>query len=261
MMEEHCTHELVSSTIYDTLAHVRLGQNLGINYVRSLKDQLDIRICDDVISISQSSQSDLGITGVVWDCGLYMVDYLVHSFRNGSDFGDTILEIGCGTGIVGISYLALCMQMTNNRVLVQPQNFTFTDKIISAAFTNNLQTIMDRQSDGRIQVTCIEYDWFNYNNIPEHLTGKNYSTIFCSDILYESKLYDSLLILLKSLTFERLILTFKRRHDEKERPFLEELEKYYKLTLVDANSFPLVNIDIKDIIYLYIIIIEPLTNI
>ena len=70
-----------ATKIYETTkttAALQLGSRLGINYIRSQKEYVSIKIGDvDEIMLNQTSMGLMAISGVVWDAGLLLVDYLV----------------------------------------------------------------------------------------------------------------------------------------------------------------------------------------
>ena len=82
-----------------------------------------MRTCNPVFSINDFFEGILGISTVVWDSGLLMVDYLISRKErqiiqssspssssmpsaSNSSLG-TCLDLGCGTGVVGIAALLL----------------------------------------------------------------------------------------------------------------------------------------------------------
>ena len=88
--------------------------------MRSQKESIEVKVCDEVLEVSQSCLGLIAISSVVWDAGLLMVDFLseictsdstclsTDSFCNAeiagvihNDFklGRT-LDLGCGTGSV-----------------------------------------------------------------------------------------------------------------------------------------------------------------
>lgn len=97
-----------------------LGSRLGVNYMRTqekiLKVDIITRANDNSIPrrrssimVQQFSNGDNGIPGAVWDAGLLLVDYLnQHPFRvSSADSMDGtsahVLDLGCGTGIIGMA--------------------------------------------------------------------------------------------------------------------------------------------------------------
>ena len=54
-----------------------------------------------------------------------------------------------------------------------------------------------------------------------------------------------------------MILCYKRRHDEAEILFFDELEKTFAIDLIDMKSFPLININEPDTEEVYILHIFP----
>lgn len=94
------------------------GQRLGVNYTQAQAEQLPVTIQSRSVHVQQSSMGVLAITGVVWDAGLYMVDFLSWLCSNQRPllqcddmelqrafFDETpfqlkeVIDLGCGTGI------------------------------------------------------------------------------------------------------------------------------------------------------------------
>jgi len=124
--------------IFD-VSQSEIGQRLGVPFMRAQADSVNVFIdIDDSTSLSSSSsspssssssspstalsdntansniievsicQSSLGVLGistVVWDAGLYLIDYLIHEqnlFNMNKEYSlGCVLDIGCGTGICG----------------------------------------------------------------------------------------------------------------------------------------------------------------
>jgi hypothetical protein len=224
------------------------GQMLGISFVRSQQENLSVCVNNAIIQFEQFNGGIIGISGVVWDCGLFLVDYIVFLFCNDHNFGSSTLDIGCGTGIVGIAFLELV------RNKVQNLNMIFTDKILSDIFKGNLSGCVSQYDPQKLNCTTIPYDWLE--KTPDILLDTHYSTIFCSDILYEPKVHSSLIHLFKLLHFDTIIISYKRRKDREEKYFFEQLSLEFDLCLISPGSFPLVNLSISETKGLYIITVR-----
>lgn len=89
------------------------GSKLGIDFVRSQESELTILLSDDEkdsLTIKQFSEDEEeGISTVVWDCALLLVDYLtkinptfLSSLCTTKGFSRHFVDLGCGTGIIGM---------------------------------------------------------------------------------------------------------------------------------------------------------------
>ena len=74
----------------------RLGNRLGIDYLRACTESISIEYKENILNFSQNSTEELG--GVIWDTGLLMTDFLIE-FANEMLLNKSCLEIGCGTGV------------------------------------------------------------------------------------------------------------------------------------------------------------------
>jgi uncharacterized membrane protein YadS len=87
-----------------------IGSRLGIDFMRAQSESLAINVYSKQLSLQQSHIGMLGISGVIWDCGLLMADFLCTYFgeerpRISSLRLDRMLDLGCGTGICGLTAL------------------------------------------------------------------------------------------------------------------------------------------------------------
>jgi hypothetical protein len=233
-----------------------IGQRLGISYMRSQQEELSISFGPEKLILQQSSSGPMAISSVVWDAGLILVDFLYSSnhsnssmFRNicekSSQLGH-VLDLGCGTGIGGIA----CVTTGCNSV-------TFTDTFLSNILKENMDSL-----SSTIPKTFVAYNW-EEKSMPIsllHPTNNEYEiwdTIICSDVLYDSKYHSSLMNVLKTIRFSKLIISYKKRHDEHEKKFFEELNIWCDLYIVNKDLIPLVNLPLNALSNLYVIIAIP----
>ena len=86
----------------------KLGSRLGVPYVRTQKENLDIHLpaFQKSFKVAQFSEGDNAISGAIWDAGLLVVDYLCSEptlITEGHKQGLKVLDLGCGTGVIGLS--------------------------------------------------------------------------------------------------------------------------------------------------------------
>jgi SAM-dependent methyltransferase len=262
-MVEASIHLLSIEDLYAEEVTCELGQRLGVSYTKAQQDEIEIHINDEVVSILQSSLGVVAISGVVWDAGLLIVDFLVWISSNHISYniiGDTdsrfysryfsepvvlgkVLDLGCGTGVAGI---AAC-KLRASSVIFSDYRCTCEDNIASYI-------------DG-INARFVEYDWtrplidelklVDVDGRQEVLT---WDTVLCSDVVYENKLLGPLFERLSELAYRRLIITYKRRHDEQEREFFEKLSSICDLCVLKPENFPLVNLPITSTQGLYVVL-------
>lgn len=88
--------------------------------------------------------------------------------------------------------------------------------------------------------------------------SSHWTTVFCSDVLYEQSLCNCFLRLVRKLKFDELILGYKRRKDSEERRVIESLEHLYDVKLIEPSSFELKNLQKDDTVGLYLLRISPI---
>lgn len=259
------THEW-ESTMYMQEEGIIIGQRLGVSFLRSQEEYVHLLVDNHSLKLYQSSLGIMAISGVVWDAGFLLSDYL--AANRVSAIGNT-LDIGCGTGVGGISAL-----------LLGATTVTFTDSFIPPSFEDNMSQLSEEQ---REKTAFVPFDWSTEILCRElispinpllSLANKNstslsssanldcplpYDTILCSDLLYDQKAHEPLLRVLKQIMFKKAIFAYKRRHDEPERLFFHQLNKFCTISVVGQNSFELRNVSLQATSGLFIVIAIPLS--
>lgn len=223
------------SIIFPQDVSSELGQRLGINYVRTLQENVEIDINGHKLLIGQSSLGMMAISSVVWDCGMLMVDFLCSCYS--TDIQESsVLELGCGTGLVGLS-----------AHLLGARNMVLSDIVLTDGLERSLENI-----------PSIKYEHYNWNDVvvPATLTAEKWNVVLCSDVLYDAKNYLGLLRLIGTLSFDRLIIAYKRRHDEEEKQFLTSLSETCTIRVVRNDSIELKNLSKSALSGLFIIVVE-----
>ena len=247
-----------------------IGQRLGVPYLRTLEETLVVCIGPSTtLTMHQCSLGLTAISGVVWDCGLLLVDFLVwetertnqvHLSGNKDDQKhafENVLDLGTGTGICGIA-----------AIILGASRVVFTDINEPPSFEDNLHQLT---VDQRERALFVAYDWSIElveaaiispptsigTEENGHTTGL-WDTVLCSDLLYDQKNHESLLRVLRTIRFKRAIFAYKKRHDLPESVFFLELETFCHLFVIQPEEFPLLNLLPSSTPGLFIIIATPL---
>ena len=215
-------HKLDYLSIYLKIAPRRVSP-----FLRAEQTAVSISVENKTIEVEQECSTS-GISGVVWDCGLLMVDILDSVLHSSLSFPDMkrlvpsktnkCLDLGCGTGVVGVACALLGFD-----------DIVLTDGNATEAIKRNIERLGDKKD----KCSFVEYKWGNSNGVPIELTGVSWDVVICSDVLYEKSSHIPLLEVLESLRFDRMFMTYKRRHDDAEKGFLTNLCARYLVEEID----------------------------
>ena len=241
---------------------VAIGQRLGVPYLRAQQEELCVNLGGDVpiLTVHQCSMGLAAISGVVWDCGLLLVDFLIwESDRGISGTKGRVLDLGTGTGICGLAALVL-----------GASHVTFTDINEPPSFVDNLQQL---SPDLRQRVVFVAYDWSSTTidsrlATPPHTEETNltldepdnqaarecWDTVLCSDLLYDEKAHQTLINTMQKVAFKRAVFAYKKRHDAPERAFFLQLETFCDLQVMSPNEIPLQNVTSTSLPGLFVVI-------
>lgn len=199
------------------------GSRLGISYMRAQEPFVDILLdkTGRSVRVSQYIEDRESISGVVWDAGLLVADFIISEKARGvaAGSGTHILDLGCGTGIVGTVVSAVC----------EGVELTFSD-IPSVKDIVQANLFM---ADASERVSFVPYDWCSAEPPPPTLLSPQggtatdrWHTVYCSDLLYDENMLRPLLDLLKVMNFQRCVFGYKKRHADAELQFWRELSQW-----------------------------------
>lgn len=204
----------------------------------------------------------------------------IHDFS----FGCT-LDIGCGTGIGGVTALLLgaeyvlftdmhkrsCLDDTLNQLQQQQQQLI--DKTAFVSYEWNEIVIDERITSCHYTVGTADADDDDIDNEKkEHCTRsssnrsisdrgdhpiKHWDTVICSDLLYEAANHMKLLNVLKGIKFKRAFISYKKRHHIPEVEFFRCLSQSFDIFLCDPKSITLNNLPPNALSGLYLLLIIP----
>jgi predicted nicotinamide N-methyase len=225
-----------------------IGKRLGVSYMRSTMEYIDLTVNGHSMKLYQSSMGIMAISGVVWDAGLFLADYML-AYRD-LTFGCRVLDLGCGTGVCGITAVLLGASVT------------FSDISEPPSFDDNIGQLSDEL---RERHEFVSFDWSQAVPCPELISPRivnsqvspcelPWDTVFCSDVLYDQKAHNPLLRLLKQIKFNKLIISYKKRHDAPEKEFFRALSLFCSIEVVLPGTFQLQNLCASSTSGLYIII-------
>lgn len=226
-----------------------LSRSAGVPYVRAACPTIDIISSNSVtdplvLSFAQNVDDDVG--GVIWDCGLLLVDCVLCLLRvdnmwqsateisgddvnnNSGDVGSEmrfqagasewhVLDLGTGTGVAGIVSALNGVGRT-----------TLTDYKEYDVMKENLTSHCAHLSPSRCDF--FEYSWGDA--LPPQWSNEGcgeksratFDFVLAGDILYNSKCHAELESTIRLLSFKCMLITYKRRHDDVESTLLAKLE-------------------------------------
>ena len=89
---------------------------LGVDFMRASRPSLSVALRRAGVSLTLAQDLDLGLGGVVWDCGVALAELL--DAHPELVRGKRVLELGSGTGVVGIA-AAVSETAAHNQLAVE----------------------------------------------------------------------------------------------------------------------------------------------
>lgn len=140
------------------------------------------------IKESRNLISGLGTTGLrTWEASLFVTDYLLNQISNEMFDrlfnGKDVLELGCGTGFIGISLFKYRSE-TTPRIYMTDGDSQLIDNIDANLHLNSID-----KDDNKFDVRKL---WWGEDPIPDGV-----STLIAADVTYDSSIIPSLIKTLK----------------------------------------------------------------
>ncbi|KAL6086339.1 hypothetical protein STEG23_000137 [Scotinomys teguina] len=180
--------------------------------------------CGHELSITQNFGSRLGVAARVWDAALSLCNYF--ESQNVDFRGKKVIELGAGTGIVGIL------------AALQGGDVTITDLPLALEqIQDNVRTNMP--SGGRAKVCALSW------GIDQHGFPGNYDLVLGADIVYMEPTFPLLLGTLQHLcgSHGTIYLASKMREEHGTESFFRHfLPQYFQLELAQRDEDVNVNI-------------------
>lgn len=219
------------------------ARSTGVPFIRAAAPSIEI-ICNSDntaplrLSFAQDVNDDVG--GVIWDCGLLLVDYVISLFADNKSSGscehshkiENVLDLGSGTGVAGIA-----------AAINGATEVTLTDYKLYTVMKKNIEKWREISSFFKsTNKTCeyVQHTWGE--DLPASWKSVCFDLLLASDVLYNSKCYDELEKTLRDLKFSCMITTYKRRHDDLERNFLERMESHFDIMELKKDDMCLKNV-------------------
>ncbi|XP_064598548.1 protein N-lysine methyltransferase METTL21A-like [Liolophura sinensis] len=163
--------------------------------------------------VVKQNWKELGVAAVVWDAAAVLCEYLDQN-QHLVD-GRTIIELGAGSGIVGIiaAYLG-------GRV-------TITEREVAMGYLNSV--VHDNIDVDKYNVSVTTLDWTS--DLTEF--PKPFQVILGADVIYIEETFDDLVKTFRHLSDEKTVIfiSCKVRY-ERDSKFLEMMQKYFELKKV-----------------------------
>jgi hypothetical protein len=156
------------------------------------------------ISIAQESRMHLG--GRVWGASVHMLRYFAHSIESSTACRDlswhrpTLLELGAGTGLLGIGMALAPSPAPDRRVEVR-----LTDKAdLLPQIEDNIRANLEEDEIGR--VAAMELDWMRWEDASYwtqggagHRAAAGVEVVLAADCIYFASLYRPFIETLKQI--------------------------------------------------------------
>lgn len=199
-----------------------------------------IKIGENQVTVKQhpqTAESEMATGSTVWDCAIVMANYLqsyCSKLPENYWVDKNVLEVGSGTGIVGI----IC------GLLFQGSNLIISDlEILLPLIRENLETNQNALGDNLTKNISVQN--FTWGTAPELNPSPPYDYIIASDVVWP-KIDNSLLIdALKRVTNEntKIILAYEYRNQSCRTTFFKAAEPFFEFTRLPESELGLFTTD------------------
>lgn len=218
----------------------------GFDSVRALQANHTVHLkSGDTICVKQNSDHEC-LGAVVWDAALLLCRAMDSGLVDVR--GKNILELGSGTGIVGI--VAGCLGarecLLTDRLPMIP---LLQENISSAMSTASVKC----KNVPKLRAGVLEWDQAEKGNIIPC------DIILCSDVLYDESNYASLLRCMRSSVSADgfIVIAYKQRFPSIERVFFKSAQEYFFLSVISSKSLQLQKVmPEKNINGLYLVVLS-----
>ncbi|KAM4700469.1 EEF1A lysine methyltransferase 3 [Discoglossus pictus] len=201
-----------------------LPRDLGSLFSDTYTEESRYQFCGRELHITQHYGANLGVAAPVWDAALYLCSYFEENKLNFK--GKRVLELGAGTGIVGILVSLLGGQVTLTDL---PHALPQIRKNVNANLLSH-------------HVSCVSaLSW----GLDQEKFPQDYDFILGADIVYLKESYPLLIQTLQYLCGPQTIifLSSKMRQEHGTVAFFQDvLPKYFVSELVRRNEDEDINI-------------------
>ncbi|KAF0686958.1 Aste57867_21250 [Aphanomyces stellatus] len=223
---------------------------LGVNFMEASQKEICIAMHAQKGQLTMTFHQDLalGVGGVLWNCGRALIACMMRH----PDLirGHNVLELGCGTGAVGLA-----------SALLQPRSVVLTDlpMLLPLATRNTLRTRAEHAAVlASVEIAVHEYTW----GTPPPRLPQTRDVVLCSDCLYDPCVFDSFRQSLLDLTHDesRVLLAYKQRMLARETEVLTSLAKHFDLRVYTTDDNDTSNFN-QDNVFVFLLTRRPRVSI
>lgn len=198
-----CTEDDVSNAFFE------LANTPMVAYLFPNKRTKALQIHQD----SQVQEQHTG--GIVWETSVLLLNYLLLANLN---FGNTVLELGAGCGLLGLG-LALAHPSANVTV-------TDTAQVVVQVHRNVATNRLEEES--RIKVCALDWTQFREDAAQASLSANSFDTLVATDVLFAPELVQPLLETMQYLAKSNacMYLCVQIRCAKSHALFLQRLGEY-----------------------------------
>ncbi|KAL6072101.1 Methyltransferase-like protein 21B [Balamuthia mandrillaris] len=151
--------------------------------------------CGTVINIHQDYCSD--VWGQVWKAGVAMMNYVQHLGADGFWKGKKVLDLGSGTGLLGIA-----LSLLGAHVMV-------TD--VASALDQLRLNVRANTDPSKHKIVVRELDW--YVEVPQDLKRTRWDFVLATDVIYNPIHFEALMATLEQVCnpTNTLLLGYEKR--------------------------------------------------